>query len=56
MLLKNQLYDYKLVNRLIGIVEEIIFKRMNGPRYMPYDHPVCVIVNFKDNTFAEETK
>ena len=53
MLLINELKEYKLVNGYIGIVKEIIFEHKNGPRHIPYELPACVIVEFKDSTFAE---
>ena len=29
---------------------------MDEPRQMPYELPVCVIIEFKENTFAEDTR
>ena len=40
----------------IGIVKEIIFKDRNGSRHIPYELSVCVIVEFKESNFSEETK
>ena len=53
MLLINELKEYKLINGSIEIVKEIIFEHKNGPRHIPYELPACVIVEFKDSTFAE---
>ena len=56
VLLINEFKECKLVNRSIGIVKEIIFKHRDGPRHIPYELPACVIVEFKESTFAEGTK
>ena len=56
VLLINEFKECKLVNRSIGIVKEIIFKHRDGPRHIPYKLPACVIVEFKESTFAEGTK
>ena len=56
MLLTNELKEYKLINGSIGIVKEIIFEHKDGPRHIPYELPACVIVEFKESTFAEGTK
>ena len=56
MLLINELKEYKLINGSIGIVREIIFEHKDGPRHIPYGLPVCVIVEFKESIFSEETK
>ena len=56
MLLKNSPFKYKRVNGSIGIVKEIIFKDRNGSRHIPYELPVCVIIEFKESNFSEETK
>ena len=47
MLLINEIKEYKLVNGSIGIVKEIMFEHMDGPRHIPYEFPACVIVEFK---------
>ena len=56
MLLINELKEYKLINGYIGIVEEIIFEHKDGPTHIPHELPACVIVEFKENNFSEETK
>ena len=56
MLLINELKEYKLINGSIGIVKEILFEHKDGPKYIPYKLPACVIVEFKECTFAEGTK
>ena len=56
MLLINQLKEYKVVNGSIGIVKGIIFEHRDGSRYIPYDLPNCLIIEFKENGFAEGTK
>ena len=56
MLLINELKEYKLINGSIGIVKEIIFEHKDRPRHIPYELPVCVIVEFKESTFTEGTK
>ena len=56
MSLKHFLHEYEIINGSIAIVKAIMFKRRNGPRHMPYGLPVCVIIEFKESTFAEETK
>ena len=56
MLLINKIKEYKLVNESIGIAIEIMFEHMDESRHIPYELPVCVIVEFKESTFAEETK
>ena len=45
-----------LKNSTIRIVKKIIFEHRNGPRYIPYELPVCVIVEFKESNFSEENK
>ena len=56
MLLINELKEYKLINGSIGIVKEILFEHKDGPKHIPYKLPACVIVEFKECTFAEGTK
>ena len=56
MLLKNSPSEYKLVNGSIGIVKEIIYKHKDGPRHIPYQLPACVIAEFKESNFSEDTK
>ena len=56
MSLINELKEYKLINGSIGIVRKIIFEYKDGPRHIPYELPVCVIVEFKESNFSEETK
>ena len=56
MLLKNSPSEYKLVNEFIWIVNKIIFKHRKGPRNIPYEHPACLIVEFKESDFSEEIK
>ena len=56
MLLINELKEYKLINGSIGIVKEIIFEHKDGPRHIPYELPACVIVEFKESNFSEETR
>ena len=56
MLLKNFLSEYKFVNESIGITNKIILKHRNGPRYIPYELPVCVVIELKESKFSEETK
>ena len=56
MLLINELKEYKLINGSIGIVKEISFEHRDGPRHILYELPACVIVEFKDSNFSEETK
>ena len=34
----------------------IIFEHKDGPRSIPYELPVCVIIEFKESMFAEGTK
>ena len=55
MLLKKSPSEYKLVNGSIGTVRKK-FKHRNGPRHIPYELPVCVIVEFKESNFSETTK
>ena len=33
-----------------------MFEHRDGPRHIPYELPACVIVEFKDISFAEGTK
>ena len=56
MLLISKLKEYKLVNESTGIAKKIMFDHMDEPRHIPYELPVCVIVEFKESTFVEETK
>ena len=56
MLLNNSPSEYKFVNEYIGIVNKIIFKHRNGPRYIPYELPACVVIELKESKFSEETK
>ena len=56
MLLINELKRCKPVNRSIGIVKEIMFEHRDGPRHILYEPPACVIVDFKESTFAEGSK
>ena len=46
------------INSLIDLLElwKIIFKHRNGPRYIPYELPVCVIFEFKESNVSETTK
>ena len=55
MLLINKFKEYKLINRSIGIVKEIILEHKDGPRHIPYELPTYVIVELKESTFAEGT-
>ena len=54
MLLINKFKEYKLINRSIGIVKEIILEHKDGPRHIPYELPDCVIVEFKESTLPKE--
>ena len=56
MLLINGITEYKLINGFIGIVREIIFEHKDGLRHIPYELRACVIVEFKESNFSEETK
>ena len=56
MLLINELKRCKPINGSIRIVKEIMFEHRDGPRHIPYEPPACVIVDFKESTFAEGTK
>ena len=56
MLLKKSPFEYKIVNGSIGIMKKIMFKDRNGPRHIPCELPACVIVEFKESNFSEETK
>ena len=44
VLLINELKEYTLINRSIGIVKDIIFEHTDGPIHIPYELPNCVIV------------
>ena len=55
MLLKNSPSKYKLVNGSIGIMKKIMFEHRNGPRYIPYELPACIIVKFKESNFLKKT-
>ena len=54
MLLMNILPIFKLVDRSIEIVRDIIYKQKNGLRQIPYQLPTCVIVDWKECTVDEE--
>ena len=56
MLLINIFPNFKLVNRSIGTVKDIIYKHKNGPRQIPYQLHICVIADFKESTVDEESK
>ena len=56
MLIPNKLKEYKIINESIGIVKEIMCEHKDGPRHIPYGLPACVIVEFKQSTFAGGTK
>ena len=40
----------------IGIVRDIIFEHKDGPRYIPYELPACVIVGDNSNMWWSSTK
>lgn len=56
LLLKNILVQYKIVNGSIRTIKEILFNHMDEPCHIPDKQPVCVIVEFKQSTIAEELK
>ena len=48
MMLMNILPNFKIVNRSIGTVRDIIYKHRSGPIKILYQPPICVILILKN--------